>query len=147
MQKKTVFEQFAEKPHQKRMLSQERLLLEVTETLCDMMKRRGVSRADLATQLGKSKSFITQVLSGGRNMTLRTLADFAWALDHRLKLSAVPEVSWVSVSLNKEEGEALFRLPGSFLVARQYHIVPAAITAGRGSKEKSKVIPFQGVAA
>ncbi len=43
------------------------------------MGREGITKAALARRLGKSKAYVTQALSGGRNMTLRTLAEFAWA--------------------------------------------------------------------
>jgi len=61
-------------------LEQELLLVSATELICELMQKKNVSRADLAKRIGKSKAFITQVLRGTRNMTLRTLADLAGAL-------------------------------------------------------------------
>lgn len=54
--------------------------MSATELICELMQKKNVSRADLAKRIGKSKAFITQVLHGTRNMTLRTLADLAGAL-------------------------------------------------------------------
>lgn len=56
-----------------------------------LMEKRWVqNKAQLAERLGKSKAYVTQVLSGSRNMTLRTLADFAFALGFRVELKARP---------------------------------------------------------
>jgi transcriptional regulator with XRE-family HTH domain len=73
-----------------RLLAQESLILEVTEEICRLLNTSKTSRQELARRLGKSKGFVTQVLSGERNMTLRTAADLADALDHRLQVRAVP---------------------------------------------------------
>jgi transcriptional regulator with XRE-family HTH domain len=60
--------------------------MDVTESLCELLETQNISRRELARRIGKSPPFVTQVLSGERNMTLRTAADFAFALDHRLRV-------------------------------------------------------------
>ncbi|MEX1004963.1 MAG: helix-turn-helix transcriptional regulator [Acidimicrobiia bacterium] len=64
----------------------ERLVLEASEVILAEMERTGVSRTDLARALGKSKGHVSQILSGQRNMTLRTLAEVAAALSFRIRL-------------------------------------------------------------
>jgi transcriptional regulator with XRE-family HTH domain len=71
-----------------RLLAQETLIVEVTEEICRVLDEQDVTRNELAQRLGKSKGFITQVLSGERNMTLRTMADFAAALGCRFRVQA-----------------------------------------------------------
>jgi transcriptional regulator with XRE-family HTH domain len=44
------------------------------------MEDQGVSKAELAQRLGKSKARISQLLGGSSNMTIGTLADIASAL-------------------------------------------------------------------
>ena len=66
-----------------RLVRQEELILQVTETLTQALDDAGVTRAELAKRLGKSPGFVSQVLGGGRNLTLRTLADIASALSLR----------------------------------------------------------------
>ncbi len=39
----------------------------------------GLSRADVARLLGTTKSYVSQVLNGSTNMTLKTLGAFLWA--------------------------------------------------------------------
>uniref|UniRef100_UPI00102C67CF helix-turn-helix domain-containing protein n=1 Tax=Candidatus Magnetaquicoccus inordinatus TaxID=2496818 RepID=UPI00102C67CF len=50
------------------------------------MEEQRISRVTLAETLGKSKSYVSQVLSGNRNMTLATLADVAYALRLQIKM-------------------------------------------------------------
>ncbi|MBW2053975.1 MAG: helix-turn-helix transcriptional regulator, partial [Deltaproteobacteria bacterium] len=73
-----------------RLYNQERVILEVTEALCEYMEDHDISRIGLARRLNKNKSFISQVLNGGRNLTLRTLADFLWALECEPRFNLVP---------------------------------------------------------
>ncbi len=59
---------------------QERCIFETTERLCELMELHGISRSALAKRLGKSKGYVTQLLDGTANMTLRTLSDVYLAL-------------------------------------------------------------------
>lgn len=68
----------------KRLLRQEDLLIDAQEEIAIAMSRECVVKADLAERLGKSRSFVTQVLNSGRNLTLRTWADIATALGYRV---------------------------------------------------------------
>lgn len=64
-----------------KLVAQERLMTEVTETIWKAMEAAGINKADLANGMGVTKGHVSQVLSGSRNMTLRTLADICFALD------------------------------------------------------------------
>jgi transcriptional regulator with XRE-family HTH domain len=55
-------------------------LFRVTEDILVAMEDQGVSKAELAQRLGKSKARISQLLGGSSNMTIGTLADIAFAL-------------------------------------------------------------------
>lgn len=85
---KTGYEQFAESASNRRLLDQESLILEATSVLSELMRAEGISRAELARRLGRSKAYVTQALRGQRNLTLRTLADLAGAVGYRVRLSA-----------------------------------------------------------
>ncbi len=79
----------------RRLLRAEELILEVTEALAEALARENLSKAGLAERLGKSRAFVTQVLAGNRNLTLRTAAEFADALGYRLRVRPVRcEVAW-----------------------------------------------------
>jgi transcriptional regulator with XRE-family HTH domain len=78
-------------PEFRKLLSQEELILEVTETICELLENEKVSRKELADRLGKSKGFISQLLNGGRNLTLRTVADILHVLGYKVALTAYKE--------------------------------------------------------
>lgn len=72
------------------LLEQETLIADAAELICQVMEDKGINRQDLAARLGKSKGFVSQILTGERNMTLRTLADVLFALGHRFELAVKP---------------------------------------------------------
>lgn len=70
----------------RRLLRQEELILDVTCTLAEALDREGMMKTSLAQNLGRTKGFVSQLLAGGRNLTLRTIADMADALGYRVKV-------------------------------------------------------------
>ena len=82
---KTWFGRKQATPHQQLLFEQERAVLLATEEILRLMEREYINKTALAESLGKSKAYITQALSGGRNMTLRTLAEFAWACGYAVR--------------------------------------------------------------
>lgn len=86
----TSFDQLTATARGRRLFEQEFLLVSATELISGLMQKKKVSRSKLAERIGKSKSFVTQILRGQHNMTLRTLADLAWALDARVHLQDMP---------------------------------------------------------
>ena len=71
-------------------LRQEELIVEVTEALARGLRTSGLTKSELAARLGRSKGFVSQVMGGGRNLTLRTLADMAAAIGCRVRVDLVP---------------------------------------------------------
>jgi len=68
----------------RRLLEQERVVMEATEALCDLMEQQGVSRSELARRLNISPAYITKMLRGTNNFTLRKLSDAFSALGQSL---------------------------------------------------------------
>jgi transcriptional regulator with XRE-family HTH domain len=64
----------------KRLVAQETLILETTEALWSALEAAGITKSELAERMGTTKGYVSQVLSGARNMTLRTLSDICFAL-------------------------------------------------------------------
>ena len=60
--------------------------MEVTETICELLEKEKISRKELADRLGKTKGFVSQLLNGGRNLTLRTVADILHVLGYKVSL-------------------------------------------------------------
>lgn len=69
---------------------QEKLIFEITECIAEMMQKKSISKSELAKKLGRTKGYITQLLNGNANMTLRTISDVMWALDSTLKVQPEP---------------------------------------------------------
>ena len=67
-----------------------RLITQATDEINWRMCEDGLTRADLAARMGVSPGRVSQVLSGGENLTLRTLACLASALDGRFELEFRP---------------------------------------------------------
>ena len=63
-----------------RAFAREELVYNVTEDLLVILEDMDVSKKELARRLGKSPSYVTQLLSGARNMTLGTLSDVCFAV-------------------------------------------------------------------
>ena len=90
---KTQHEVLMENPEFRKLLSIESLVAEASEVIAKLMAKRNVSKADLARRLNKSRAWVTQLLSGKTNMTVRTLAEVVHALNGEVKLHAEP-MSW-----------------------------------------------------
>lgn len=87
MKYKTTYEWMTRDPERKQLLEEEGFILILTENLVQLMEDQGITRAELAAKLGKSRAFISQMLNGGRNMTLRTLFRISRALGHDATIS------------------------------------------------------------
>lgn len=72
-------------------------VVNVTEELLVRMEDLELSKAELARLVGKSRSSITKMLDGDRNMTLRSLVTLATALGLR------PEVVFHSLDIGERE--------------------------------------------
>jgi transcriptional regulator with XRE-family HTH domain len=66
------------------------LITQVTNEIDWLMRQNHITRADLAARMGVSPGRVSQVLSGGENLTLRTLASLASALDAHFELELQP---------------------------------------------------------
>jgi len=104
---KTLMDQYLEDPEFAKLMAQGDLIMEVTETLCELLEKEKVCRKELAERLGKTKGFVSQLLNGGRNLTLRTVADILHVLGYKVTLK--PQ------KLRKEnnviEAQSRFKMP------------------------------------
>lgn len=75
----------SDKEYEKEFRRQE-LIIEVAEAVSKRMEEKQVKRSALAKLLGKTTSFVTQILTGSRNMTLSTVSDLAFALDAKVRI-------------------------------------------------------------
>lgn len=97
-QSDVVRKRVAQSPALREHYARDIAMLSVTAALIAELDEQGVSRAELARRIGRPKAFVTQVLSGSRNMTLRTVADIAAALGKEVCGIQLRELGTVSVS-------------------------------------------------
>ncbi|HEY7488927.1 MAG TPA: helix-turn-helix transcriptional regulator [Streptosporangiaceae bacterium] len=64
---------------------------EIVDEITWYMREHKVTRADLASAMGVSPGRVSQILSGGENLTLRTLNHVVTALGARIEVSLHPD--------------------------------------------------------
>ena len=103
-----------------RAFASDALLLHASQAVLEAMNAANMNRAQLAAAIGKSKSHVSQVLSGERNMTLRTLADLLWACEQEvasLELQRLGDMRVPCESLNRWlNTESIHRLAAEQIV-------------------------------
>lgn len=87
---KSFLEKFVESPTNMRRFQQERAILEATGEICLALEAEGLNRADLAERLGKTAGWVTQLLDGKKNKTIRTIADVLAVLNREMHISSRP---------------------------------------------------------
>lgn len=119
-------------PEQIRELAQEGFILAVTEEIWAAMERRKKNKLYLAERLGTGKSYISQLLSGSRNMTLRTLSDVAAALDQHISftlLNAEDKKHWEPLVTQAKTSNSLVfgRIEASVANDGHWMLAPAPV--------------------
>lgn len=66
-------------------------IIDLNEKIIARMAEKKVNRVELAKRLGVSKAFVTKLLNGNPNMTIKTINALALALDCQLYLDIHPK--------------------------------------------------------
>ncbi len=66
------------------------VLLDVTEEIARGLVARNMKRSELAERLGTSRAYVTKLLDGQENMTLKTLVRVANALEMKVDTRFIP---------------------------------------------------------
>ncbi|RUM93134.1 MAG: hypothetical protein DSZ27_00910 [Thiomicrospira sp.] len=82
----SFFDELKQNPDYVKSLRHQELIVDVTEAIYEMMARKNFTKAELARKSGLSKARITKLLDGSANMTLRSVADIAFALGVKPKV-------------------------------------------------------------
>lgn len=86
-----------------KLFAQEVLITQTTEEIWKAMEEAGINKTDLANKMAATKGYVSQILNGSRNMTLRTLADICFALDYQPTLRLEPKKSTGGWQTNSRE--------------------------------------------
>ena len=79
-----------ETPEARRDYERERLAVWTLDHIAALMQDQGITKADIARALGTSRAHISQLFGGEGNITLRTLADLAFACGSRVVVTTEP---------------------------------------------------------
>jgi len=71
----------------------EELILDFTEKIVQKMHEQDISRAELARRLGVSRAFVTKLLNGNPNLTIKTMMSIADVLGCDLNIDLHPRGS------------------------------------------------------
>jgi len=85
---------------EERAFQREELVYNAAEDILLVLEDLDISKKELARRLGKSKSYVTQVLSGARNMTLGSLSDICFSLGVKPKIN-------ISINCFHEQSEMI----------------------------------------
>jgi transcriptional regulator with XRE-family HTH domain len=82
----SVYDRASSSPEQMRRFQSARLEMEITELICELLEKQQVTRAELAKRLGTSQPYITKILRGNTNLTLKTISDIFFALGRSVRI-------------------------------------------------------------
>ena len=68
----------------------EGLLIDVTEQMLEQLATQKITRGQLAQKLGCSNAYITKLLNGTENLTLKKLVQIAQALSCSIDFALIP---------------------------------------------------------
>lgn len=87
-------------------------IMDVTESICEILEDKKIERKDLAKKMKKTKGYISQLLNGNRNMTLNTLAEIAFVLGYTPKIEFEEKdgqkISFDSFQINMDQDETVY---------------------------------------
>lgn len=84
----TLYERELQDKEFARIFAQEDLIEEAGELIVRAMDRENISKNELSQRIGVSRPYITQILSGSRNITLRTFADLMYAMNEKVLITS-----------------------------------------------------------
>ncbi len=82
--------------------AREELVYNVTEDILVALEDLEISKKELARRLGKSRSYVTQILSGARNMTLGSLSDICFAIGMTPKVNLSMETTFDILGVSED---------------------------------------------
>jgi transcriptional regulator with XRE-family HTH domain len=87
-------------------------------TIDNAIRAAGLSRAELARSMGRPRSFVTRILRGDHNLTVRTLARALAACGYQLNFTYSPiGVAWSTAGQATERRVSSESSEGSFDLA------------------------------
>lgn len=115
---KTQHEILMQNPEYRRLYAIEGVVTDAADLVSRLMEQQGVTKADLSRKLGKSRAWVTQLLSGKANMTIRTFAEVTHVLGAHVRLAAETQQSKQTSAASVKRGAIVYEIPGVGLTRR-----------------------------
>lgn len=126
----------------RKLLAVETLLAQAPAVIAELMAGNGVTKAELARRLGHSRAWVTQLLGGRTNMTIRTMAEVAYALGAEVRMSAEPAMGEASLVQGNASHPFRFEHAGGLITpAASIHVLRLA---SAGMAPARSLPPIQG---
>jgi transcriptional regulator with XRE-family HTH domain len=118
----------------------ESIVVDLAEEICEIMSAQGLTRAELARRLGKSRAYVTKLLRGDQNLTLRTVVDVLFELGYKAEIRVTPATrkdTWDEVvcEFSSQMDVRVLRIPAQMLQRDDY-----AESDIRGTGEATNVV-------
>jgi transcriptional regulator with XRE-family HTH domain len=94
-------------PEYRKLYALEGLIADTAQLIWDLLEHRNLKQADLARLLNKTPAFVSQLLNGKANMTIRTLGEVMYALGATVKIDAQDENKSTCEATNDTEKHTL----------------------------------------
>jgi transcriptional regulator with XRE-family HTH domain len=78
-------------PEYRKLYAIEGLIADTAQMIWELLERKDMRQADLARLLNKTPAFVSQLLNGKANMTVRTLAEVVYTLGATVEINAHDE--------------------------------------------------------
>lgn len=69
----------------------EALQLKINEKILELLQTRKMNKTELAEKLNCSKPYITKLLNGGENLTIKKMVEIAFVLNCNLDIDFIPK--------------------------------------------------------
>ncbi|MEZ5555241.1 transcriptional regulator [Haliea sp.] len=98
---------------EERAFARDELIYNVTEDILIALEDFQISKRDLAERLGKSRAYVSQLLSGARNMTFGTFSDICFVIGvkpvvglqycsvDRMDRRSLNNATWTNIDVDK----------------------------------------------
>jgi transcriptional regulator with XRE-family HTH domain len=85
---------------------EEAALAAAQSTIHNAITKSGISRSEMARRMGRNRSFITHMMKGAHNLTVKTLARSLAVCGYEVKFQPVAlEWNWAAVPFHESEAE------------------------------------------
>lgn len=111
----TQFDELMQDPEFRKMYAVEGLLGDAAQLVADLLEHKKMKKADLARLLNKTPAFVSQLLNGRANMTVRTLAEVIYALGATVKLQT-EDIPVPHKDASTHHGSHVFHIPDACLI-------------------------------